>query len=77
MVVRVRPMNKKEIESGYKSVVTVNRINGSISVKNPSGGRDDLPKIFTYDIVFDIDSKQVVIYIIHCIFVKLELVLSY
>ncbi|XP_066908565.1 kinesin-like protein KIF3A isoform X2 [Halyomorpha halys] len=62
VVVRVRPMNKKEIESGYKSVVTVNRINGSISVKNPNGGREDLPKIFTYDIVFDIDSKQMDVY---------------
>ncbi|CAH1402833.1 unnamed protein product [Nezara viridula] len=62
VVVRVRPMNKKEIESGYRSVVTVNRINGSISVKNPNGGRDDLPKIFTYDIVFDIDSKQMDVY---------------
>lgn len=62
VVVRVRPMNRKEIESGYKSVVTVNRINGSISVKNPNGGRDDLPKIFTYDIVFDIDSKQMDVY---------------
>ncbi|XP_024083610.1 kinesin-like protein KIF3A isoform X2 [Cimex lectularius] len=62
VVVRVRPLNRKEIESGFSSIVTVNRINGSISVKHPQGGPQDLPKVFTYDIVFDTDSKQMDVY---------------
>lgn len=59
VVVRVRPLNKKEAESGYKSIVAVNRINGCIMVRNPQAGFEDLPKTFSYDIVFDTDSKQV------------------
>ncbi|KAK9498601.1 hypothetical protein O3M35_003196 [Rhynocoris fuscipes] len=62
VVVRVRPLSNKEIEAGYSSIVSVNRINGSISVKNPSGGPQDLPKVFMYDIVFDTDSKQMDVY---------------
>ncbi|XP_073969867.1 kinesin-like protein 64D [Rhodnius prolixus] len=62
VVVRARPLSKREIESGYSSIISVNRINGSISVKNPSGGLQDLPKVFVYDIVFDTDSKQMDVY---------------
>uniref|UniRef100_A0A0A9YFR5 Kinesin-like protein n=1 Tax=Lygus hesperus TaxID=30085 RepID=A0A0A9YFR5_LYGHE len=62
VVVRVRPLNKKEIEAGYKTVISVNRINGCICVKNPTAGSQDIPKVFTYDTVFDTDSKQMDVY---------------
>jgi len=62
VVVRVRPMNTKEKESNHSSIVSVNRINGSISVKNPQGGHQDPPKVFSFDIVFDTDSKQMDVY---------------
>ncbi|KAF6212338.1 hypothetical protein GE061_012860, partial [Apolygus lucorum] len=62
VVVRVRPLNKKEVEAGYKTVISVNRINGCICVKNPTAGSQDIPKVFTYDTVFDTDSKQMDVY---------------
>ena len=55
-------MSSKEIESGYSSVVTVNRINGNVSVRTPSGSSQELPKVFVFDVVFDVDSKQVRIF---------------
>jgi hypothetical protein len=59
VVARVRPLSSKELESGYANVVTINRINGNVSVRNPSAGSQELPKVFVFDVVFDMDSKQV------------------
>lgn len=60
--VRVRPLSKKEIEAGYKNITVIDLLNGIVTVKNPSGSSHEPPKIFTFDTVFDSDSKQLDIY---------------
>jgi hypothetical protein len=51
--VRVRPLNKKEINNGSKNVVDVDRINASIAIKNPGSRLErNKYKSFTYDAVF-------------------------
>ncbi|KAL1457120.1 hypothetical protein WDU94_001781 [Cyamophila willieti] len=60
--VRLRPLNKKEIEANYTNIATVDLLNGIVSVKNPVGYSHEPPKTFTFDTVFDSDSKQLDIY---------------
>lgn len=60
--VRVRPLSNKEIEAGYTSIASVDLLNGIVSVKNPTGSSHEPPKTFTFDTVFDSDSKQLDIY---------------
>lgn len=60
--VRVRPLSKKEVEAGYKNIAAIDLLNGIVTVKNPSGLSHEPPKIFTFDTVFDSDSKQLDIY---------------
>ena len=40
----------------------VDKINGSISVRNPNGDQGEPPKIFHFDHVFGDDSRQLDIY---------------
>ncbi|XP_041365855.1 kinesin-like protein KIF3B [Gigantopelta aegis] len=58
VVVRCRPMNEKEIKDGHQRVVDVFVKRGVIDVKNPKGLSAEAPKTFTFDSVFDWDSKQ-------------------
>ena len=55
VMVRVRPMNKKEIAKGCESVLKVDKQNNQVTIMNPhdegSMGRD-----FAYDSVYDVDS---------------------
>ncbi|XP_078092753.1 kinesin-like protein KIF3B isoform X2 [Mustelus asterias] len=62
VVVRCRPMNEKEIAGGYGRVVDIDAKLGQILVKNPRGGPSELPKTFTFDAVYDYNSKQVELY---------------
>ena len=59
VVVRVRPMSEKEIEAGYRKITTVNTVNNTILVENPQAADGEPPKTFTFDTVFDTDSRQV------------------
>nr|DBA21953.1 TPA: hypothetical protein GDO54_013059 [Pyxicephalus adspersus] len=62
VVVRCRPMNSKEIASGFEKVVDVDVKLGQISVKIQKGASNELPKTFTFDAVYDCNSKQVELY---------------
>lgn len=54
VVVRCRPMSKKEISSGnYENVVDVFPTRGVIEIRNPSDSNRDNKKMFTYDAVYD------------------------
>ncbi|KAM5135379.1 kinesin-like protein KIF3B [Mantella aurantiaca] len=62
VVVRCRPMNSKEIAAGFDKVVDVDVKLGQVSVKIQKGASNELPKTFTFDAVYDSNSKQVELY---------------
>ncbi|XP_042318310.1 kinesin-like protein KIF3B [Sceloporus undulatus] len=62
VVVRCRPMNSKEKVASYEQVVGVDVKLGQVSVKNPKGTSHELPKTFTFDAVYDWNSKQFELY---------------
>nr|XP_033819712.1 kinesin-like protein KIF3B isoform X2 [Geotrypetes seraphini] len=62
VVVRCRPMNSKEIAAGYEKVVDVDVKLGQVAVKNPKGASTELPKMFTFDAVYDWNAKQFELY---------------
>ncbi|NWR07127.1 KIF3B protein, partial [Paradoxornis webbianus] len=62
VIVRCRPMNSKEKTASYEKVVNVDVKLGQVSVKNPRGSAHELPKTFTFDAVYDWNSKQVELY---------------
>ncbi|XP_038053158.1 kinesin-II 95 kDa subunit-like [Patiria miniata] len=57
VVVRCRPMNSKETAEKYERVVDMDVPRGVISVRNPKSSLEP-PKQFTFDSVYDWDSKQ-------------------
>ncbi|NXX76787.1 KIF3B protein, partial [Urocolius indicus] len=62
VVVRCRPMNSKEQTASYEKVVTVDVKLGQVLVRSPRGASHELPKTFTFDAVYDWNSKQVELY---------------
>ena len=64
VVVRVRPLNSKELDSKYKMITKVNTIDGTIKVEQPKKDvtMDTPAKCFTFDTVFAPDVKQVDVY---------------
>ncbi|XP_012681607.2 kinesin-like protein KIF3B [Clupea harengus] len=63
VVVRCRPMNEKERAANYERVVTVDVKLGQVAVRNPRGSSPhEHPKVFTFDSVYDWNSKQVDLY---------------
>ncbi|XP_063815148.1 kinesin-like protein KIF3B [Pseudophryne corroboree] len=62
VVVRCRPMNSKELSAGYEKVVNVDVKLGQVAVRIQKGASNDLPKTFTFDAVYDSNSKQVELY---------------
>ncbi|KAL1428849.1 hypothetical protein MTO96_002567 [Rhipicephalus appendiculatus] len=63
VVVRCRPLSEKEQAAGCQDIVTVDTVQGTVLVTNPSGAHGDVPpKMFTFDTVFDVNSKQVEVY---------------
>jgi hypothetical protein len=55
VMVRVRPMNKKELGQGCKSIVTVDKDINQIELNKPD--EDGQPgRAFTFDSVYDCDS---------------------
>uniref|UniRef100_A0A1A7YVA3 Kinesin-like protein n=1 Tax=Iconisemion striatum TaxID=60296 RepID=A0A1A7YVA3_9TELE len=61
VVVRCRPMNEKERAAGFERMVSVNVKLGQIIVRSPRDA-SELPKIFTFDSVYDCNSKQIDLY---------------
>ncbi|KAG9332506.1 hypothetical protein JZ751_014604 [Albula glossodonta] len=62
VVVRCRPMNEKEKAANFERVVSVDVKFGQVVVKNPRGTAHEHPKVFTFDSVYDSNSKQVELY---------------
>lgn len=63
MVVRCRPMNEKEKAAKFERVVSVDVKLGQIIVRNPrEAAANEHPKVFTYDSVYDWNSKQIDLY---------------
>lgn len=63
VVVRCRPLSEKEQAAGCHDIVVVDTVQGTVLVTNPNGAHGDVPpKMFTFDTVFDVNSKQVEVY---------------
>lgn len=59
VVVRVRPIDRSETESGCENVVRVDKLNRCITVTKPNAPVSEPPKIYYFDNVFAEDSTQV------------------
>ncbi|KAK7098411.1 kinesin-like protein KIF3B [Littorina saxatilis] len=57
VVVRCRPMNEKETRDGHERIVDMTVKKGLIEVRNPKHSAE-APKSFTFDAVYDWNSKQ-------------------
>uniref|UniRef100_A0A8D2ZF76 Kinesin-like protein n=1 Tax=Scophthalmus maximus TaxID=52904 RepID=A0A8D2ZF76_SCOMX len=63
VVVRCRPMNEKERAAKFEPVVLVDVKLGQIIVRNPrEASASEPPKVFTFDSVYDWNSKQIDLY---------------
>lgn len=60
VVVRARPMNKKEFDNGSTEIVNIDQQYCQVSVENPQA--DEKPRTFTFDMVYDGTSKQQDVY---------------
>ncbi|XP_067302667.1 kinesin-like protein KIF3B [Pseudorasbora parva] len=63
VVVRCRPMNEKERVANFDRVVSVDVKLGQVAVRNPrAASSHEHPKVFTFDSVYDSNSKQMELY---------------
>lgn len=63
VVVRCRPLSDKEQAAGCQNIVEVDTVQGTLLVSNPHGSHGDVPpKLFTFDTVFGLESKQMEVY---------------
>ncbi|XP_067840527.1 kinesin-like protein KIF3C isoform X2 [Heptranchias perlo] len=58
VVVRCRPMNGKEEAAAYDQIVGMDVKLGQVSIRNPKAISSEMPKTFTFDAVYDSNSKQ-------------------
>ncbi|XP_045175367.2 kinesin-II 95 kDa subunit-like [Mercenaria mercenaria] len=58
VVVRCRPLSEKEVQKGFERVVEMNTKRGVIEIRNPKLPPSDPKKTFTFDTVYDWNSKQ-------------------
>ncbi|XP_058446647.1 kinesin-like protein KIF3A [Malaya genurostris] len=63
VVVRVRPMDKSETDSGYQNVIKVDKSNRSITVQKPNVSLSEPPKVYFFDNVFGEESTQIDLYV--------------
>ncbi|XP_018429368.1 PREDICTED: kinesin-like protein KIF3C [Nanorana parkeri] len=62
VVVRCRPINRKEEGGGYDRIVAMDVKLGQVTIRNPRVNPGELPKTFTFDAVYDAGSKQTDLY---------------
>lgn len=62
MVVRCRPMNEKEVAEGYDRVVEMYPSKGLVEIKNLKNVNGEPSKQFTFDTIYDWNSKQQELY---------------
>ena len=60
--VRCRPLNAREVEQGHENCVNMFPDRGLIEIRNPNLGPTDPIKTFTFDAVYDCNSKQLDLY---------------
>ncbi|XP_048730385.1 kinesin-like protein KIF3B isoform X2 [Ostrea edulis] len=58
VVVRCRPLDEKEIRDGHERIVDMDVNKGTITIHNPKGSNSEPPRNFTFDAVYDWNSKQ-------------------
>ncbi|KAJ8049479.1 Kinesin-II 95 kDa subunit [Holothuria leucospilota] len=58
VVVRCRPLNSKEKKDGHERVVEMDSKRGLVEIRNPNASSREPPKSFTFDCVYDWNSKQ-------------------
>nr|XP_040230422.1 kinesin-like protein KIF3A [Anopheles coluzzii] len=63
VVVRVRPMDKSELDVGSQNVIKVDKSNRSITVVKPNANSSEPPKVYYFDNVFGEDSTQIDLYV--------------
>ncbi|XP_053660647.1 kinesin-like protein KIF3A [Anopheles marshallii] len=63
VVVRVRPMDKNELDSNCQNVIKVDKSNRSITVVKPTANSSEPPKVYYFDNVFGEDSTQIDLYV--------------
>ncbi|KRX02991.1 P-loop containing nucleoside triphosphate hydrolase [Pseudocohnilembus persalinus] len=56
VIVRCRPLNQREKDLNSVNVIQMNNKLNQVSIKR--NVQNDIPKVFTFDAVFDVDSKQ-------------------
>ncbi|KAL7636199.1 UNVERIFIED_CONTAM: hypothetical protein RMT77_012956 [Armadillidium vulgare] len=58
VVVRCRPMNEQETAGNHQRVVEMDVSRGTVEIHNVKNSETDPPKVFTFDAVYDWNSKQ-------------------
>ena len=58
VVVRCRPMSRREVEDNRQQIVSINIDTGEVTVRNPESDIKEAPKPFTFDQVFDSNCEQ-------------------
>lgn len=58
VVVRCRPLNEKETEQGHEQIVSMASKQGVVEIRNPKSEVTDPAKSFTFDAVYDWNSRQ-------------------
>uniref|UniRef100_A0A8C5RHZ0 Kinesin-like protein n=1 Tax=Laticauda laticaudata TaxID=8630 RepID=A0A8C5RHZ0_LATLA len=62
VVVRCRPLNRKEEATGYERILDMDVKLGQVTLRNPKASPGELAKTFTFDAVYDATSKQADLY---------------
>jgi len=62
VAIRCRPLSDKEIRDGHKVAVRLNHLTGQVAVVNPKVASGEKERVFTFDTVLGMDSKQVDVY---------------
>ncbi|KAL9692223.1 hypothetical protein quinque_015836 [Culex quinquefasciatus] len=58
VVVRVRPMDKNELDSGSQNIIKTDKSNRCITVYKPNANSSEPPKVYFFDNVFGEESTQ-------------------
>ena len=54
VIIRCRPLSSKVVKDGREMAVSMNFKTGEVLINKPG---DDIPKVFTFDSVYDWDSE--------------------
>uniref|UniRef100_A0A1B0CZ50 Uncharacterized protein n=1 Tax=Phlebotomus papatasi TaxID=29031 RepID=A0A1B0CZ50_PHLPP len=65
VVIRVRPMDKLELDAGANNIVKVDKINRSITVTKPNSSPGEPPKVYYFDNVYGEESTQLLYGLYH------------